>query len=184
MKQNGLDAVTVLWESPLTQNLKSCDPNVNSTYLAPYLKIHQVSLIILRVLPIRKTARPNVGSWLSFMQYLVFAQAYGSHFCRYTSMFPRSCEEWYEMGALKATSGSVLHYQPSRKTFLLMAVACSVCCSCVRFEFRSTGVVAIQLSCLKLVIVWRNLVLAVSRSNYMRLYACVAHGSNALIQSN
>jgi len=52
------------------------------------------------------------------------------------------------MGALEGTSGSVLHYQPSRKTFLLMAVACIACCSSVRFEFRNTGALANHLSCL------------------------------------
>jgi len=52
------------------------------------------------------------------------------------------------MGALEVTSGSVLHYKPSRKTSLLTAVACCSCCSSVRFEFRSTRVPANHLSCL------------------------------------
>ena len=46
------------------------------------------------------------------------------------------------MGTFEGTSESVLHYQPSRKTFLLMEVACFACCSSVRFEFRSTGAIA------------------------------------------
>ena len=57
------------------------------------------------------------------------------------------------MGALVGTSGSVLHYKPSRKTFPLMAVACSACCSFVRIEFHNTGVLANHLSCMRLGIV-------------------------------
>ena len=53
-----------------------------------------------------------------------------------TSVFIRICfQVVVRMGALECAFGSVLHYQPSRKTFLLMAVALSACCSSVRFEF-------------------------------------------------